>query len=81
MISTIERLEANEHVEREYLIEESIATGIAIGEATGISTGEKKKALEIAKKMIKRGIDLQDIIEDTGLSISEIQTLLKNTRH
>ena len=43
-----------------------------------MATGEKKKALEIARKMIKSGIDKQDIIEDTGLSISEIHALKKH---
>ena len=41
----------------------------------GIEEGEKKKSLEIAKKMITRGDNLDDIEEITGLSKEEILKL------
>ena len=40
----------------------------------GIEQGEKRKSLEIAKKMLSRGDSLNDITEITGLSEEEIKT-------
>ena len=38
----------------------------------GIAEGEKKAKLETAKKMLEKGIDIDTIIEVTGLSKEEI---------
>ena len=38
-------------------------------------SGKKEKQIEIAKKMLKRGINIQDIKEITGLSLQEIEQL------
>ena len=46
--------------------------GIVEGRKEGRKEGELKKAIEIAKKMLKRGTPLQYIIEDTGLTEDEI---------
>ena len=45
------------------------------GKEDGLEEGEKKKSLEIAKKMITRGDNLDDIEEITGLSKEEILKL------
>jgi predicted transposase/invertase (TIGR01784 family) len=37
--------------------------------------GKEKGIIEVAKKLIKRQISLEDISEDTGLSISELQEI------
>ncbi len=42
-------------------------------EATEIA--EKKKAIEIAKELKRRGIDEQTIVDSTGLSLEEVQKL------
>ena len=41
----------------------------------GIQQGEQNKSKEIALRMLKRGKDINEIAEDTGLSIEEIQKL------
>ncbi len=41
----------------------------------GLVEGEKKTKIEIAKKMLSRGRPLEEIIEDTGLTAKEIQSL------
>jgi predicted transposase/invertase (TIGR01784 family) len=39
--------------------------------------GQKEKGIEIAKKLLKRNLSNEDIAEDTGLSIEQIETLRK----
>ena len=41
----------------------------------GIEKGEKKKAIKVAKKMIKKGMDISLISEMTGLTENEINTM------
>jgi predicted transposase/invertase (TIGR01784 family) len=41
----------------------------------GLKEGEHKKAVETAKKLLKRGLSIEDIAEDTGLSIKELNSL------
>lgn len=59
-------------------IEKMFKEGIEQGIQQGIQQGIEQKAIEIAKKMIKRGYDTKTIAEDTGLSIEQIQDLIKN---
>ena len=42
--------------------------GEAKGEKQGEARGEKKAKLETAKKMLEKGIDIETIIEVTGLT-------------
>ncbi len=45
----------------------------------GISKGEQNKAIEVVKKMIARGKNsIEEIAEDTSLTIEEIQRLAKS---
>ena len=63
--------------EYDYNTNINVATkeGIEIGRAEGKSEGEKKKQLEIAKKMKKMGLDITMIKEATNLSEEEIRKL------
>ena len=45
------------------------------GEKQGMAKGMEKATLNIAKKMLKRNRPLEEIIEDTGLSLEEIDKL------
>ena len=67
VISTLERIEANEQAEREYLIIESKAKGKAEGKTEG--------KIEIAKNAIKRKMAFEDISAITGFSIADLQEL------
>lgn len=49
--------------------------GIERGEKTGQERGRKQRELEIAKNMLKEGLDLQLISKVTGLTIQEIQDI------
>lgn len=53
--------------------------GISAGILEGISEGEKKKQLEIAKKMLSKNKTLEEIMELTELTKEEIEHL-KNTK-
>ncbi len=49
--------------------------GLKQGKQVGLKEGEKRRNIEIAKKLIARGIDLNLIAETTGLSRKEIDKL------
>ena len=43
---------------------------------SGLAEGERVKQLEIAKNLIKLGINIDDIVKATGLSKEEIENLI-----
>ena len=47
------------------------------GHERGIEQGSKEKALEIARNLLKIGIDENKIFQSTGLSLEEIEVLKK----
>ena len=49
--------------------------GIEKGEKIGIEKGENNKAIEVAKKMLRKGMDVDDIADISGLSVEEIKKL------
>jgi len=50
--------------------------GIQIGKAEGILVGAKNQSIENAEKMIARGkLTLEEIAEDSGLSVEEVREL------
>ncbi len=49
--------------------------GINIGINQGINQGVQKRNIEIAKSMLKKNMDIEDIIDITGLSKEEIKKL------
>ena len=56
--------------------EKSIREGaMEEGEAKGRKEGERKKQIEIAKRLLKLGIDIEDIEKATELTKEEIENL------
>ena len=55
--------------------EEGREEGRRAGKTEGISIGEKKKEIEIAKKMKARNIPIEEIMELTELSKEEIEKI------
>ena len=51
--------------------------GINIGINQGINQGIKQEKIEIAKSMLKKNMDIEDIIDITGLTKEEIEKLQK----
>src|SRR5699024_3766095 len=70
MISNLEK-----NLER--FINESIEKGIQKGIEKEIEKGEKNTSIEIAKRMLVKGMSTEDIIELTKLTREEIQELKK----
>ena len=52
-----------------------LAKGEAIGEAKGEAKGQAKERREIALRMLKRGASVEQVAEDTGLTVEEVQGL------
>jgi len=42
----------------------------------GLEQGEKRKAVEIAKNLLKKGLDTEMIADITGLEIKELMSLV-----
>jgi predicted transposase/invertase (TIGR01784 family) len=55
--------------------EEAREEGIAIGEEKGIAIGEQRGKQETAKKLLQKGISIEDIADVTGLTIEEVKAL------
>lgn len=70
----IDKLQRREYEQKEKALRDYYSY---IGESyeEGIQQGEQNKSKEIALRMLKRGKDINEIAEDTGLNIEEIQKL------
>ena len=59
--------------------EESYADGFADGESKGkndgIIEGEKKRSRDIAIRLLQRGLPIEIIAEDTGLTMEQLRKL------
>ena len=83
IIEREERIERDRIAELQYAKEEGIELGketgikqgIERGIEQGIERGEKKKQIEIAKRMLEKGKDIEEIIEMTELTKEEIQKI------
>ena len=51
--------------------------GLKEGMEKGLLAGERKKAIEAAKKMLKKNISAEIIAECTSLSLEEVNSLKK----
>lgn len=54
---------------------EEITADLAMNARNAMAKGREEKCIEIAKKMLARGVSLEIIADDTGLSIEEIKQL------
>lgn len=59
------------------VLEYADKTGREEGRVEGKAEGERVKAVEIAEKLSKRGLSIEDIMEDTGLSREEVEAIQK----
>ena len=60
------------------LLSEAKESGYISGISDGISEGENKKSIEIAKNLLSMNMPLEDISKATGLSIEEINKINEN---
>ena len=68
-------LEEEKEEVREIGLAEGRAQGLAEGRAEGRAQGLAEGSKDIAAKMIKKGYDLKEISELTGLELDEIEKL------
>ncbi|HQS94613.1 MAG TPA: Rpn family recombination-promoting nuclease/putative transposase [Alphaproteobacteria bacterium] len=61
-------------------IEKGEKIGIEKGEKIGIEKGEKLNAQKTARKMIKKKMDIETIVDFTGLTHAEIENLIKEEK-
>ena len=80
----VERLKINEIFRSDYMMDAlplhdarkaGLKEGMALGEAKGLLAGERKKAIETAKKMLENEIPIDLITKCTGLSLEEVKRL------
>ena len=64
MVSVLDKVEARGRIE-----------GIALGEAKGIALGEAKGIASTARRMLVRGVPLEQVVDFTGLSPDEVEAL------
>lgn len=57
-------------------MEKGLAEGMEKGLAQGMEKGMNRKGLEIAKKMLAKGMDETTIMEMTGLSQKQIRSIM-----
>ncbi len=57
-------------------VAEGMAKGKAEGRAEGRDEGRKEGLLEVAKKMLSKGVSISDVVDFTGLTESEVVALL-----
>ena len=62
---------------RQQGFEKGVQQGILEGEAKGIEKGLFEGMEQVAMRMLRRNRPLEDIIEDTGLSLEKIVSLKK----
>ena len=68
-------LSIREHEIEEAATKKGIEEGIKEGTKKGIEEGTKQTKIDTAKKMINKGMSIEDIVEITGLSKEEIEAL------
>ena len=67
----------NQELRQKYIMDQKAIedAGYDKGYDSGTLDGEKKKSIEIAKKLKSKKIDIEDIVEITGLTKEEIEKL------
>lgn len=73
----MEKKDILQNYEKKYIMDQKAIedAGYDKGLNEGISQGQKKETLEIAKKMKEQAIDIETIKDITGLTIEEINNL------
>ena len=73
----VERLKINEIFRSDYMMDalplyDARQAGLKEGMEKGLLAGERKKAIETAKNLLKKNISAEIIAECTGLSLEEV---------
>ena len=68
-------IENEDEIIKNTLYEKGISEGISQGITQGITQGIEQNKIENAKKMLKKNMKIEDIIDITGLSKKQIKEL------
>ena len=76
----VQRIKADEQQRKMYMtlamyIEDEREESYAEGKAEGKAEGEEKRSRDIAVRLLQRGLPLETIAEDTGLSVEQLWKL------
>ena len=69
------KIQRDNYAADKYARETAIAEGRAEGRAKGLAEGEAAKAETVARKLLQRGFDKQEIAEITGLAGEDVEAL------
>jgi predicted transposase/invertase (TIGR01784 family) len=72
----INAMETAKKKAREEGLKEGLEEGLQKGIQKGIKQGEEKKAIEIAKNLLKAGVDIDTVVISTGLDKKVIEELV-----
>ena len=76
----VQLIKADEQQRKMYMtlamyIEDEREESYAEGRADGFADGEEKRSRDIAVRLLQRGLPLETIAEDTGLSVEQLWKL------
>ena len=74
-VRRIAEAEENERLDRNTEIYLAKEEGLAEGRASGLSDGRNIEKIEIAKQMLKLGMEIESIVKCTGLTKEQIKKL------
>jgi len=74
----VEDMKAEAEEIRQKALEEGRKEGLVAGKIIGFDKGKQEKAIEMAKKLLKRNVDIDIILETTGFTIEEINDIKKD---
>ena len=60
-----------------HIVEEAVEKGVQQGVEQGVKQGVQQGYKDVARKMLKKGMDIKDIAELTGLPIEILQEIAK----
>jgi len=75
MIEARKKAQRDEHARMHFAIEQAKEQARAEGEANGEARGEAKSKVEIARNMLKLGVDKEIILKTTGLSSKDLDKI------
>ncbi len=70
-----EKISRDNKAREEYVRDDALAKGLAQGIEEGIEEGKFRRNIEIAKNLLIKEIDIQDIADITGLTLQDIKNL------
>ena len=65
----------------DYLIDQGLEKGLEKGRKEGLSAGQRQAQVNIAKRLLEKGIDIQTVCETTELPEAEVRSIQQTGNH